>query len=107
MSLQTEKPLSAVNPELVQANKIIAIDMGITKVVSFSDQVTLEYKLQKYNVTQIDGINPLEQALFKLATLQRELARKIKFSQNWRKVKAKVTKLHTKIANIRTGLWHF
>ena len=106
VSLQTEKPLSAVNPELVQANKIIAIDMGITKVVSFSDQVTLEYKLQKYNVTQIDGINPLEQALFKLATLQRELARKIKFSQNWRKVKAKVTKLHTKIANIRKDFLH-
>ena len=62
--------------------------------------------LHKYNVTQIEGINPLGHALAKLATLQRELARKIKFSQNWRKVKAKITKLHLKIADIRKDFIH-
>ena len=37
----------------------------------------------------------------KLAKLQRRLARKKKFSSNWKKAKARITKLHSKIANIR------
>jgi putative transposase len=41
-----------------------------------------------------------------LAKLQRRLARKKKFSSNWKKAKAKITKLHTKIANIRKDFVH-
>jgi putative transposase len=37
----------------------------------------------------------------RLATLQRRLAKKVKFSANWRKAKARITKLHSRIANVR------
>ena len=37
----------------------------------------------------------------KLAKLERQLAGKKKWSSNWRKAKAKITKLHSKITHIR------
>ncbi|MDM3729975.1 transposase, partial [Proteus mirabilis] len=37
----------------------------------------------------------------KLARLQRNLSRKIKFSANWQKHKRKIQRLHSHIANIR------
>lgn len=42
----------------------------------------------------------------KLAKLQRQLKNKIKFSQNWQKLKAKIAKLHHKIANCRKDFLH-
>lgn len=42
----------------------------------------------------------------KLAKLQRRLKNKIKFSQNWKKLKAKIAKLHHKIANCRKDFLH-
>lgn len=42
----------------------------------------------------------------KLAKLQRRMTPKIKFSKNWRKAKARVTRLHSKIANIRKDFVH-
>lgn len=37
----------------------------------------------------------------KIKRLQKRLAKKIKFSTNWRKLKEKINRLHTKIANVR------
>src|ERR1700681_1651249 len=54
----------------------------------------------------VDPCQPLKKFLPKLAKLQRRMARKKKFSKNWRKAKARVTKLHTKIANIRKDFVH-
>ena len=42
----------------------------------------------------------------KLARLQRKLAKKTKFSNNWRKIKQKIARVHTKIANIRKDFLH-
>ncbi|MFN2343203.1 MAG: RNA-guided endonuclease InsQ/TnpB family protein, partial [Desulfonatronovibrio sp.] len=42
----------------------------------------------------------------KLARLQKSLARKIKFSQNWKKAKAKIARLHEKIADVRRDYLH-
>ena len=42
----------------------------------------------------------------KLAKLQRQLKNKVKFSQNWQKLKAKIAKLHHKIANCRKDFLH-
>ncbi len=42
VSLQTECPLSQVNPEWVNANRAIGIDVGIAKAVSASDAVSFE-----------------------------------------------------------------
>jgi putative transposase len=54
----------------------------------------------------VDQCQPLKKFLPKLAKLQRRMARKKKFSKNWRKAKARVTKWHTKIANIRKDFVH-
>ncbi|MEH8115951.1 transposase, partial [Gallibacterium anatis] len=42
----------------------------------------------------------------KLAKLQKRLKNKVKFSQNWQKLKAKIAKLHHKIANCRKDFLH-
>jgi len=42
----------------------------------------------------------------KLAKLQREMSRKVKFSNNWKKAKYKAQNLHSRIANIRRDYLH-
>ncbi|WP_139385677.1 transposase, partial [Salmonella enterica] len=42
----------------------------------------------------------------KLARLQREMSRKVKFSNNWQKQKHKIQRLHSRIANIRRDYLH-
>jgi putative transposase len=54
----------------------------------------------------MDQCQPLKKFLPKLAKLQRRMSRKKKFSKNWRKAKAKVTKVHRHIANIRKDYVH-
>ncbi|ENT3830761.1 RNA-guided endonuclease InsQ/TnpB family protein, partial [Escherichia coli] len=41
-----------------------------------------------------------------LARLQRQLSRKVKFSNNWQKQKRKIQRLHSRIANIRRDYLH-
>ena len=106
VSLQTELPLSQVNPEWVNASKVIGIDVGITKAVSASDTISFEYQGQQITSNQLDSVNPLKRHQPELAKLQKALARKTKFSRNWYKQKAKISKLHSKIANIRNDFVH-
>ena len=54
----------------------------------------------------LDPCQPLKKFLPKLAKWQRRMARKKKFRKNWRKVKARITQLHTKVANIRKDFLH-
>lgn len=42
----------------------------------------------------------------KLAALQRKAAKRVKFSANWRKLKARIQRLHRKIANVRNDFLH-
>src|SRR5215470_7152136 len=49
---------------------------------------------------------PLKKFLPKLAKLQRRMARRKKFSKNWRQAKACISKLHTRVANIRKHFLH-
>ena len=100
VSLQTERPLSQVNPECVNANKIIGIDVGIAKALSSSDTISFEYQGKQISSNQFDSINPLREHQTKLAKLQKGLARKTKFSRNWNKQKVRISKLHSKIANM-------
>jgi putative transposase len=106
ISLQTERPLSQVNPEWVNVDKVIGIDVGIAKAVSASDAISFEYQGQQVTSNQLDSINPLREHQTKLARLQKDLARKTKFSRNWHKQKNKISKLHSKIANIRNDFVH-
>ena len=72
----------------------IGIDMGIRKLCAMSDGQIIE--------------NPdlLKQYRRKLAKLQRRLARKVKFSRNFYKAKAKIIALHTKIADTHRDFSH-
>jgi len=72
----------------------VGIDMGIAKLCALSDGTVVE--------------NPKTGEKYKdrLARLQRMLARKVKHSNNYRKVKARITALHTKIADTRRDNIH-
>lgn len=68
--------------------------MGIARFVTLSNS---EY---------FKPLNAFKTHKGKLAKLQRRLKNKIKFSQNWQKLKAKIAKLHHKIANCRKDFLH-
>ena len=70
------------------------MDWGVVNFVTLSDGEVVEQ------------CQPLKKFLPKLAKLQRRMAGKKKFSKNWRKVKAGITKLHAKVANIRKDFVH-
>ena len=106
VSLQTERPSCQVNPQWVNADNVIGIDVGITKAVSSSDNISFEYQGVQIKSSQLDSINPLKQYQVKLAKLQKDLARKTKYSQNWKKQKAKISKLHKTISDIRDDFIH-
>jgi putative transposase len=54
----------------------------------------------------IDPVNAFDAIQDKLAKLQRKLARKVKFSSNWRKVKEKISRLRMHEANARKDFLH-
>ncbi len=78
----------------VPKSKAAGIDMGIAKLCALSDGTVIE--------------NPacFKQYKRKLAKLQRQLARKVKFSKNFYKAKAKITALHIRIADTRRDFIH-
>ena len=71
------------------SDSAVGLDWGVTRFFTLSNG---QYENQ---------LAPLKKFLPTLAKLQRRLARKKKFSQNWKKAKARITKLHSKIANVR------
>ncbi len=82
-------------PELKEKKQSeIGIDRGIKIFAQCSDK------------TAIYTVSPLKKNLNRLARLQRRLAKKKKFSSNWRKTKVKIEKLYYHIANIRKDFLH-
>ena len=92
VSFGTEREL-AENPRH-PAQSAIGLDMGISKLLTTSDGQTIKPK-NSFKANQI-----------KLATLQRQLSRKVLFSANWKKQNRKIQKLHHHIANIRHDYLH-
>ena len=72
----------------------VGIDMGITRFATLSDG------------TVYNPLNSFKGKAEKLAKFQRKLNNKKKFSSNWKKVKAKITKCHEDIANARKDYLH-
>ena len=72
----------------------IGIDMGIVRFATLSDGRYFE------------PINAFHSLKGRLAKLQKRLKRKIKGSSNWKKLVAKISKLHHRIANIRKNFLH-
>jgi len=78
----------------VRSGKEVGIDMGIDKLCAQS------------NGEIVENPKAFKRYKQKLAKLQRQLAKKKKFSANFRKIKAKINALHTKIANARNDNIH-
>lgn len=72
----------------------IGIDLGIARFATLSNRDFFE------------PLNAFKTYKGKLAKLQQGLKNKTKFSQNWQKLKAKMARLHHKIANCRKDFLH-
>lgn len=72
----------------------IGIDLGVTNFAALSSGRLIE------------PINSLKTYATRLAILQRRLAKKEKFSSNWKKVLVQLRKLHHKIAQVRRDFVH-
>ncbi|WP_201575869.1 RNA-guided endonuclease TnpB family protein [Psychrobacter sp. H8-1] len=92
VSFGTERELEQ-NPTH-PSKSAIGIDLGVTKLITTSDGETIQPK-NSFKANQV-----------KLAKLQRGLAKKVKFSENWKKQNHKIQKLHHHIANIRHDHLH-
>lgn len=91
VSIQTEYEI----PEPVhKATSMVGLDAGVTKLATLSDG------------TVYQPVNSFKANQRKLAMLQRQLSRKVKFSANWQKQKKKIQLLHSHIANIRRDHLH-
>ena len=92
VSFGTERALSE-NPTH-PSKSAIGIDLGITKLITTSDGEYIKPK------------NSFKAKQIKLAKLQRQLSKKVKFSENWKRQNRKIQKLHNHIANIRHDYLH-
>ncbi len=91
VSIQTEREEAApVHPSA----SIVGVDVGIARFATLSDGTVFE------------PINSFKKQQARLARYQRAMSRKTKFSNNWKKAKAKITKRHQKIGNIRRDYLH-
>ena len=91
VSIQTEREVIAL---LRTATTAIGIDLGITRFATLNDGTT------------IDPLNSFKKHQQRLRKYQRRMSRKVKFSNNWKKAKTKVQKVHTDIANARKDFLH-
>jgi putative transposase len=76
------------------SNSIAGIDMGIARFATLSDG------------TYFKPLNSFRKHEKRLAKLQRSMARKVKFSNNWKKEKVKIQKAHNHISDARKDFLH-
>jgi putative transposase len=86
ISVQTERE---VEEPLHPSDTMVGIDMGIVRFATLSDGT---FYAPLYSFKRQEP---------RLAKAQRALSRKTKFSNNWKKAKARVQKIHARIADAR------
>jgi putative transposase len=91
VSIQTQRELEQPLPTATTA---IGIDVGIARFATKSDE------------TFIEALNSFKKHQQRLARYQRRMSRKVKFSKNWKKAKARIQKIHASIANARKDFLH-
>jgi putative transposase len=89
-SIQTEREVEVP----LHQGTAVGIDLGIARFATLSDGTVLE------------PLNSFKRREPALKTAQRRLSRKKTFGRNWRKAKAKVQGIQTKIANARRDALH-
>jgi putative transposase len=91
VSIQTE---FEIEPPVHPSHSIVGIDLGVVRFATLS------------NGEVIPPVHALEKKQIRLKRYQRRMARRVKFSNNWKKAKAKVASVHRQIANIRNDFLH-
>jgi putative transposase len=91
VSIQTQREIEQPLPTATTA---IGIDVGIARFATMSDE------------SYLAPLNSFKKHQQRLACYQRRMSRKVKFSNNWKKAKARVQQLHTGIANARKDFLH-
>ena len=91
VSIQTERE---VEPPLPQSSSAIGIDVGIIRFATMSDG------------SYLAPLNSFKKHEVRLRRYQRAMSRKVKFSSNWKKAKARVQRLHARIGNVRRDYLH-
>jgi putative transposase len=91
ISIQTEREVAQPVP---QSTTAVGVDMGIARFATLSDG------------TFFEPLNSFRRHEKTLRKAQQALSRKVKFSNNWRKAKARVQRIHARIANVRRDYLH-
>jgi putative transposase len=90
VSIQTEREVEQPTPN----GGAVGIDMGITRFATLSDG------------TFYAPLNSFKRHEDRLRRAQQAMSRKVKFSNNWKKAKARVQKIHSRIGNVRRDFLH-
>ncbi|VWC69624.1 DNA-cytosine methyltransferase [Burkholderia lata] len=91
VSIQTEREVEQPVPH---ATSVIGIDVGIARFATMSDG------------TFVAPLNSFKKHEARLRRCQRAMSRKVKFSNNWIKAKARVQRIHARIGNARRDYLH-
>lgn len=91
VSIQTEREVDQPVP---QATSAVGIDVGIARFATMSDG------------SYLAPLNSFKKREAQLRRYQRAMSRKVKFSKNWRKAKARVQRVHARIGNARRDYLH-
>jgi len=90
VSIQTERDVLQAIP----SGGIVGLDMGVSRFATLSDG------------SHLAPLNSFRRHEAALRKAQRAMSRKIRFSHNWHKAKAKVQRLHSRIGNARRDYLH-
>jgi len=91
VSIQTEREVEQPVP---QATTAVGIDMGVIRFATLSDG------------TFYAPLNSFKRYETALRKAQQAMSRKTKFSNNWKKAKARVQRIHSRIGNARRDFLH-
>ncbi len=90
VSIQTEREVEQPIPK----GGAVGIDMGVARFATLSDG------------TFYAPLNSFKRHETALCKAQQAMSRKIKFSNNWKKAKARIQKIHSRIGNARRDSLH-
>ncbi|MDR1062822.1 MAG: transposase [Azoarcus sp.] len=91
VSIQTQRDVPAPVPEAAGA---VGVDLGIARFATLSDGTFY---------APLSSFRKHEQ---RLVRCQRAMSRKVKYSNNWKKAKTKVQRMHVRIGNARRDYLH-
>jgi putative transposase len=85
VSIQTEREIEL---PVCSATSAVGIDMGIARFATLSDG------------SYLDPLNSFKKHESALRKAQQSMSHKVKFSQNWKKAKTRVQRLHARIVDM-------